>query len=70
MCKVFNDMHVSGHGSREDLRDFLTMTHPKIVVPSRGDVRQKEGMIELCEELGLEEGHGLLLLNDGQTKDI
>ncbi len=63
-CKIYKDIHVSGHASREDHRDLLNMIHPKYIVPVHGDVRLKEGMIELAEELGYEEGKNLLLLEN------
>ena len=63
-CKVFKDIHVSGHASREDHRDFLGMIHPKHVVPVHGHVRLKEGIIELAEELGYKQDENLWVLPD------
>jgi ribonuclease J len=63
-CKIFKDIHVSGHASREDHRDLLNMIHPENIVPVHGDIRLKEGMIELAEELGYEEGKSLHVLPD------
>ena len=66
-CKIFKDIHVSGHASREDHRDLLNMIHPQYIVPVHGDIRLKEGMIELAEELGYEEGKNLYVLPDQQV---
>jgi ribonuclease J len=63
-CKIFKDIHVSGHASREDHRDLLGMIHPKHIVPVHGHVRLKEGLIELAEELGYEQGKNLWVLPD------
>ncbi len=63
-CKIFKDIHVSGHASREDHRDLLGMIHPKHVVPVHGHVRLKEGMIELAEELGYVKDKNLWVLPD------
>lgn len=63
-CKIFKDIHVSGHASREDHRDLLGMIHPKHIVPVHGHVRLKEGMIELSEELGYEQDKNLWVLPD------
>lgn len=63
-CKVFKDVHVSGHASREDHRDLLGMVKPKHIVPVHGHVRLKEGMIELAEELGYEQGKNLWVVPD------
>lgn len=64
-CKVFKDIHVSGHASREDHRDLLGMIKPKHIVPVHGHVRLKEGMIELAEELGYEQDKNLWVVPDG-----
>lgn len=69
-CKIFKDIHVSGHASREDHRDLLGMIHPKNIVPVHGDVPLKEGMIELAEELGYEQGKNLLVVKDQEVYDI
>lgn len=69
-CKIFKDLHVSGHASREDHRDLLGMVHPEHIVPVHGQVRLKEGMIELAEELGYEEGKTLHVVPDGQVLEF
>lgn len=69
-CKIFKDIHVSGHASREDHRDLLGMIKPEHIVPVHGNVRLKEGMIELAEELGYEQGKNLWVIPDGQIIDL
>lgn len=69
-CKIFKDIHVSGHASREDHRDLLGMIHPKHIVPVHGHVRLKEGMIELAEELGYEQDKTLWVLPDGGVHEF
>ena len=69
-CKIFKDIHVSGHASREDHRDLLGMIKPKHIVPVHGHVRLKEGMIELAEELGYEQDRNLWVVPDGGTIEI
>jgi ribonuclease J len=69
-CKIFKDIHVSGHASREDHRDLLSMIHPKIIVPAHGDVRLKMGMIELAEELGYVESKSLLVIPDQKVVEF
>lgn len=69
-CKIYKDIHVSGHASREDLRDLLHMIRPQIVIPSHGNLRLKEGMVDLAEEEGYVEGENLLLLEDRKVYDL
>ncbi|MBI2137980.1 RNase J family beta-CASP ribonuclease [Candidatus Woesearchaeota archaeon] len=35
--RIFKDIHVSGHASKEDLRDLINMVKPKHIVPAHGD---------------------------------
>ncbi len=69
-CKVFSDMHVSGHATRSDLKDLITMVKPQKIVPMQGDIRIKQGLIEVCEELGIEEDEGLILATDGSSVEL
>ncbi len=50
--RVFNDVHVSGHGAREDHRDFLNMLQPKNIIPTHGDMQQLEAFKNLAKEVG------------------
>lgn len=69
-CKAFTGMHVSGHATKSDLKDLFVMTKPKYIVPIQGDLRTKEGVIEVGEELNYEEGETLFLINDGKSKEL
>ncbi|OYT31619.1 ribonuclease J [Candidatus Woesearchaeota archaeon ex4484_78] len=53
--RIFKDVHVSGHNSREDLRDVVNMLKPKHIVPAHGEEPMMVSFRELCEELGYEE---------------
>jgi ribonuclease J len=50
--KLQTDVHVHGHGSREDLRDILEYLKPKHVIPAHGSLEQEGPMIELAKEYG------------------
>lgn len=69
-CKVYRDIHVSGHASREDHRDLLNMIKPQIIVPAHGDRSIKEGMIELAKDLGYKEGENLLLVKNQEIIEV
>jgi ribonuclease J len=62
--RLFNNVHVSGHAGREDLRDFINMLHPEIIIPAHGDHEKIRPMIELAEELGYKSNKNVFLLND------
>jgi ribonuclease J len=50
--RLKKDIHVSGHGSREDLRDMVHMLKPKHIIPAHGTLQQETPMIELASEMG------------------
>lgn len=50
--RIFNEIHVSGHGAREDHRDFLNMLQPKNIIPTHGEMRQLGAFKALAEEVG------------------
>lgn len=50
--RIFTDVHVSGHGAREDHRDFLNMLQPKFIVPAHAELKGLGLFKELAEEVG------------------
>ena len=50
--RIFDNVHVSGHGGREDARDLINLLNPEHVIPSHGAMDKTMPMIELCKELG------------------
>lgn len=64
--RVFKDVHVSGHGSREDIRELIKLVKPQIVIPTHGYPKMYEGVKNLANELGYEEGKGLRMAKTGQ----
>lgn len=54
--RIFDNVHVSGHGGREDARDLINLLNPEHVIPSHGAEDKTMPMIELCKELGYKVG--------------
>lgn len=65
--RVQTDVHVSGHGGREDLRDLLEILKPKHIIPAHGSLQQETPMIELANELGYKSGETAHLVTDGKV---
>ncbi|MBS3090906.1 MBL fold metallo-hydrolase [Candidatus Pacearchaeota archaeon] len=63
--RIFDNVHVSGHGGREDLRDLLKLTSPEHVIPSHGDLKKRTAGGTLAEELGYKMNKTIHLLNNG-----
>ena len=50
-----HDVHVSGHGNKEDLRLLLSMARPRYAVPYHGEARHAIDYVDLCAQMGIEE---------------
>jgi ribonuclease J len=62
--RIFNEVHVSGHAGREDLRDFITMIHPEHIIPAHADLAKLEALGELATELGYKIGKNCHITQD------
>jgi ribonuclease J len=65
-ARLFDNVHVSGHAGREDLRDLISIVKPKHVIPAHGTMQQLTPMIELAREMGYKVGKECHLMHDGQ----
>jgi len=68
--RMFKDIHASGHSSREDLRDMITLTKPKHIFPVHGEPRMMESFKTLAQELGYTPDKDLHLLMNGNRRMI
>lgn len=64
------DIHVSGHGSREDLRDMVETIEPENIIPAHGTLEQEMPMVELAKEMGYKTKKGIKIPADGKTIKI
>ncbi|MBR9704716.1 RNase J family beta-CASP ribonuclease [Candidatus Pacearchaeota archaeon] len=68
--RIFNNVHVSGHAGREDLRDLIEMIKPEIIIPAHGSHEKTHPMVDLCEELGYKNDKNVFLLNDKEYLEL
>jgi len=66
--KVFKDIHVSGHATKEDLRELIELTKPLHIIPAHGDVKMLEGVLPLAKELNYDKDKIHILLNGKSLK--
>jgi len=64
--RIFKDIHVSGHGAREDLRETVKLLNPMHLIPSHGSSEQLMPMVELSKKMGYKFGKTVHLVHDSQ----
>jgi len=66
---VLDDLHVSGHGSINELLLLLALTKPKFIFPIGGTYRHMQQYSLLAQKMGYKENQ-IILGNNGQTLDV
>jgi ribonuclease J len=61
-------IHVSGHGSQEEMRLMINLLRPKFFVPMHGDYRHLKRHAELAGATGIVEK--VILLEDGEVLEL
>ena len=61
--RIFRDIHVSGHASREDHRDLIELTKPQHIIPAHCGYEKSHHLAELAQEMGYKQTH---ILEDGK----
>ncbi len=68
--KIQTDVHVHGHGSREDLRELIELLNPKHVIPAHGSLDQETPLIDLLKEYGYKFGENSHLSENGKVLNL
>ncbi len=61
--RIFKDVHVSGHGAREDHRDMIEMIRPEQILPIHAENAKAKMMADLAAQLGFKNAH---IMQDGK----
>ena len=69
-ARIQTDIHVSGHGGREDLRDLVNMLEPEHIIPAHGSMEQEIPMVELAKEMGYKFQENVHLSSNGKVVKI
>jgi len=65
--RLQTDIHVHGHGSREDLREIMRMVNPEHLIPAHGTMQQETPLIDLSKEFGYKFGETAHLSSNGKV---
>lgn len=68
--RLFDNVHVSGHAGREDLRDLISLINPENIIPAHGSTAQLTPMVELAREMGYRVGKECHLMQDNQKLSL
>jgi len=66
--RMFNNIHVSGHGGKEDIRDLINYLNPEHIIPAHGPHDKTEPLIDLGKEMGYKPKFLHLTSNHQQLK--
>jgi ribonuclease J len=67
--EAISGVHVSGHGSREELKLMINLTKPHFMVPFHGEYRHLIKHAELAEEVGIPR-ENIFLLENGNVLEL
>ncbi|MCA9485427.1 MAG: MBL fold metallo-hydrolase [Nanoarchaeota archaeon] len=68
--RIFDSIHVSGHGSREDLRDMIEIVRPKHFIPSNAEIAKTSLGAELATSMGYKMNKTVHLLENGKFLEV
>lgn len=64
--RIFKDIHVSGHASKEEQRELINILKPEYIIPCHGNIEMKIKFAELAREEGYELGKNLIISSNGK----
>ncbi|NJD77289.1 MAG: RNase J family beta-CASP ribonuclease [Candidatus Methanoperedens sp.] len=65
-ARIYENVHVSGHASREDHWELLRMVNPDQVIPSHGNMTMHSSYVELAEDAGYVFGDTVHIMRNGE----
>ena len=69
-ARIFKDIHVSGHGSKEDMRDMIELLKPKYIIPAHSDLRREALLAQLASDMGYELGEKVFIMQNKQRLEL
>ena len=66
---IFQDVHVSGHACREEIKLIYSLVKPRYAIPVHGEPRHRHAQAEIAAELGIPKSN-ILMLHSGDVLEI
>lgn len=64
--RIFNNVHVTGHCAKEDIREMIKLTNPENIIPCHGFDKLLRPSCELAEEMGYKMNRDIHLMKNGE----
>ena len=66
---IFQDVHVSGHARREELKLIYSLVHPQYALPVHGEYRHLRANAQVALQLGIPRDH-IMIMHSGDVLEI
>ncbi len=66
---IFQDVHVSGHACREDIKLIYTLVKPRYSIPVHGEYRHLIAQANIARELGIQK-ENIFILHSGEILEM
>ncbi len=66
---IFQDVHVSGHACREEIKLIYSLVKPMFSIPVHGEYRQRHAQSEIASELGIPSDR-IIMLHSGDVLEL
>ena len=66
---IFQDVHVSGHACKEDIKLIYSLVNPKYSIPVHGEYKHLIAQAKIAEELGFDKDH-IKILSSGDVLEL
>lgn len=66
---IFQDVHVSGHACKEDIKLIYSLVNPKYCIPVHGEYKHLIAQAKIAEELGYDKDH-IKILSSGDILEL
>ena len=66
---IFQDVHVSGHACKEDIKLLYSLVNPKYCIPVHGEYKHLIAQAKIAEELGYDK-EDIILLSSGDVLEL
>lgn len=66
---IFQDVHVSGHACREEIKLIYSLVRPKYSIPVHGEFKHRHAQAEIAKELGMDNDH-IVMMHSGDVLEI